>query len=268
MRTFRALVVTGAVLASSLLVAVPNASAAGPSITVTPSTGLVDGQTVTVAGTGFTVPPSLFLLIGECANVASPGYNDCDATKVSTFLLGTNDFVETYKVARFITTVSQGTIDCAVPNACLLGAQEFNLQFFVNQDAFAPIAFAPPPPTNFRILNARLIGHVSPGQPVELRVRAVNDGQTPANWSISQSKDVGLIAVSASCPGGTAQAAGLCVYTPAERGVGQPATAVFTVEAAAGFAGTASATVCATDLDSQGSTPASNTCEVVTTTVG
>ena len=157
MRTFRALVVTGAVLASSLLVAVPNASAAGPSITVTPSTGLVDGQTVTVAGTGFTVPPSLFLLIGECANVASPGYNDCDATKVSTFLLGTNDFVETYKVARFITTVSQGTIDCAVPNVCLLGAQEFNLQLFVNQDAFAPIAFAPPPPTNFRILNARLI---------------------------------------------------------------------------------------------------------------
>ena len=44
--------------------------------------------------------------------------------------------------------------------------------------------------------------------------------------------------------------------------------AVFTLEAAPGFTGTAAATVCAMDLDIAGSAPPSNMCEVVTTTVG
>jgi|HubBroStandDraft_4_1064222.scaffolds.fasta_scaffold105656_1 hypothetical protein len=265
MRTFRALAAVSAVVAGSLVVAVPSASAGGPSITVTPSTGLIDGQTVTVSGTGFTVPIPHLLGIGECANVASPGFNDCDQTKVNLFIPSTEDFVETYTVARFITTVNQGALDCALPTACSLAVEAFTTQTF--QVAVAPIAFTATVP-NFRILNARLIRRVLPGEPVELRVRAVNDGPTPANWSISQSNDVGLTAVSATCPQGSPQAPGLCVFTPAQRGVGQPATAIFTVEAAPGFTGTASATVCATDLDNAGSAPPSNMCEVLTTTVG
>ena len=265
MRTFRAFAAVSAVVAASFLVAVPSASADGPNISVTPSTGLVDGQTVTVAGTGFTVPTPHILGIGECANVVSPGFNDCDQSTVSISAANTEDFVDTYAVSRYITTGNQGELDCAVPNACSLNVQAFNLQ--ASQEVGVPIAFTTTVP-NIRILNARLIRRVSPGEPVELRVRAVNSGPTSVNWSISQSNDVGLTAVRASCPQGSAQAPGLCVYSPARLGVGQPATASFIVEAAPGFVGTASATICATDLDAPaGTAPASNMCEVVTTTV-
>lgn len=52
--------VTGGAVASA-------ATAADPTITVTPATGLTDGQTVEVAGTGFT--PGETVVVGECAVV-------------------------------------------------------------------------------------------------------------------------------------------------------------------------------------------------------
>ena len=53
MRTIRPLLAIGALIAGSILIAVPTAAADGPSISATPATGLVDGQTVTVSGAGF-----------------------------------------------------------------------------------------------------------------------------------------------------------------------------------------------------------------------
>jgi Neocarzinostatin family len=50
-----------------------------PVVTVTPSTGLQDGNTVTVSATGF--PPNLGLYILECTNVAKPTLNDCAFSK-------------------------------------------------------------------------------------------------------------------------------------------------------------------------------------------
>jgi hypothetical protein len=264
MRTFRGLAALGAVIAGSLVVAAPTASADGPSITVTPSTDVVDGQTVTVAGTGFTVGTPTLLLLDECANVASPLVGDCATSGLQVSITDTDDFVGTYTATRLISTANEGSLDCAVANTCIVEAA---VGFVGYQIATAPITFSTVVPT-FRILNARLVHRVSPGEPVELGVRAVNDGQSPANWSISQSNDVGLIPVRAICPGGSARGPGSCLYTPAERGVGQPVTAVFTMKAAPGFVGTASATICATDLDLPGSAPQSNMCEVVTTTVG
>lgn len=58
------------------------ASATGPSITVTPSTGLQGGQSVTVAGTGFMDNEVLYAL--ECINDgASTNETDCDTGTVS-----------------------------------------------------------------------------------------------------------------------------------------------------------------------------------------
>jgi hypothetical protein len=269
MRIVQVFAAVGAVVAGSLLLGVPEAGAAGPSITVTPSTGLIDGQTVTVSGSGWTFGLPDVLGINECANVPSPGNGDCGSGTGAGYGTSTNNFVETYTVSRFITTGNQGTVDCAVPHSCLLTAFAPTNPplIFEFQSALTPIEFTKTLP-NFRILNARLIRRVLPGEPVVLWVRAVNNGPIPANWGISQSSDVGLTALRATCPGGSAQGPGLCVYSPAERGVGQPANAFFTLEAAPGFTGTASATVCATDLDSQGSAPPSNMCDVLTTTVG
>ena len=77
MPVFRVLAAVAAALVGSLLLGVPEAGATGPSITVSPSTGLIDGQTVTVSGTGFTVGAPTLLVLDECANVASPDINDC-----------------------------------------------------------------------------------------------------------------------------------------------------------------------------------------------
>lgn len=264
MRTIRPLLAISALVATSTLIAVPIAAADGPSITVTPSTGLVDGQTVTVSGAGFHFEGPNLVAIGECAVTAqTPTQNDCDLSTVSTYVVSTDDFVETYTVSRHITTSNEGVIDCAVPNSCALGGEDlFPVEF-----AETPILFSAAPPPIFRIINARLVHRVSPGEPVEMVVQAVNNGPLPANWSISQSSDIGLTAIRATCPGGTVRAPGSCVYTPTQRGIGQPATAIFTVEASPGFVGTASATICSTDLDSPGSVAPSNMCEVVTTTV-
>ncbi len=264
MRTIRTLAAFGVVVIGSFLVGVSPASAGGPSISVTPSTGIVDGQTVTVSGTGFTVGTPTILELIECANVVSPVIADCDTATFEASLISVDDFVQTYTATRLISTANQGSLDCAVPGTCVLGAAAGYIGF---QAADAPITFTTHVPT-FHILNARLVRRVGPAEPVELRVRAVNTGPSPVTWSVSQSNDVGLTAVSADCPDGRAQAPGLCVYSPARPAVGQPVTAVFTVEASPGFAGTAYATVCATDLDDPGSGPPSNMCEVVTTFVG
>ena len=264
MRTIRPLLAIGALIAGSILIAVPTAAADGPSISATPATGLVDGQTVTVSGAGFDFGVPNLVAIGECAAIVEPPtQNDCDLSTVSTYVVSTDNFVETYAVRQHITTSNEGAIDCGIPNSCVIGGEDaFPVEF-----AETPILFGTVPPPNFRILNARLVHRVSPGEPVELVVQAVNDGPSPANWSIGQSGDIGLTALRATCPSGSAQALGTCVYTPAQRGIGQPATAVFTVEATPGFVGTASATICATDLDSPGSAAPSNMCEVVTTTI-
>ena len=152
MRTIQALVAIAAIVAGSLVIAVPTASANGPSITVTPSTGLIEGQTVTVSGTGFTVGTPTILFLDECANVASPVLGDCSANDLAISITSIDNFVATYTVARFITTTNEGSLDCAVPNACVLDAVAGYIGY---QQATAPITFGSTLP-NFRILNPRM----------------------------------------------------------------------------------------------------------------
>jgi hypothetical protein len=66
-----------AALATGLAVAVqPGAMAATATVTVTPATGLSDGQQVTVTGTGLT--PGAVYHVGQCAVVAAPSTFGCD----------------------------------------------------------------------------------------------------------------------------------------------------------------------------------------------
>ncbi len=68
-----------AVVAGSLGLAGP-AAAAAPSVTVSPSSGLTDGQNVTVKGSGFT-PNYANMVVVECAASAT-GANGCDTNDV------------------------------------------------------------------------------------------------------------------------------------------------------------------------------------------
>jgi hypothetical protein len=144
-----------ALVVGSLSIAVP-AEALPGSVTVTPSTGLVDGQTVSVSGSGFTPGAS----VGWCLGVvtATPSSNNCGT---STIRLGTADaqggFSGTLQLRRFIFVPSlQRTVDCAnPPDACVIGAAE--VADVAGTGATAQVEFAP------------VVPKVVPGTPDEVR---------------------------------------------------------------------------------------------------
>jgi hypothetical protein len=115
-----------------------------PTVTVSPSTGLVDQQVVQVAGSGFTVGSTVALL--ECP----AGSTEVSACDLSTILIVTADttgaIATPYKAVRVITVGGTG-LDCSAPAACVLSAG--NVDDF-DQRSLVAISFAglaAPPPT-------------------------------------------------------------------------------------------------------------------------
>jgi len=112
-----------------------NAPVLTPSVTVVPSTNLLDGETVTVTGLGFSAYATIS--VSECQSGAT-GPADC---AVATDLLTTADafgsVATTYKVAQDI-QVASTTVDCLVPDACELGVANVN---DFQQGSLVPLAF-------------------------------------------------------------------------------------------------------------------------------
>lgn len=124
------------------------ASAAGPSILLTPSTGLQSGTAVSVSGTGFQDNETLYAL--ECINLgASTNQTDCDT---STVAIATTSATGTFTTS---VTVVTGTISStASPSTCGTSASDLtNCAIVVSTNppsadaAIAPITFALPSPT-------------------------------------------------------------------------------------------------------------------------
>lgn len=115
-----------------------NAAVAAPGITVTPSTGLSDGATVTVVVTGFA--PNTAVLTSECAQIA-PGKVACPAgkpTEITTDATGAAKTPLTV-VSSFqgflLDGTSVGTVDCHTVE-CVVGVSDAN-----DNGAEAPLAF-------------------------------------------------------------------------------------------------------------------------------
>ncbi len=118
MRRFRIIIGVALIGLASVVLATP-AGALGPTIAVSPSTGLADGQTVTVTAGGFTIPTPTFIGIEECSTQAKAPYeNDCDTSTATIFEVTTDNYTQSYDVVRHITTPNEGAIDCALPDAC------------------------------------------------------------------------------------------------------------------------------------------------------
>ncbi len=121
---FRALVVLALVAAGTVAKA-GAASADVAAITVTPSTGLVNGQVVTVAGTGWL--PSSVVGVCEADPVAGGGVDDCadgDFVEVTTDTIGSFSTPITLK-RDFAVAATGGRIDCADPSVqCIIGAAQ------------------------------------------------------------------------------------------------------------------------------------------------
>jgi hypothetical protein len=96
------------------------ASAAGPSITVSPSSGLTNGQNVTVKGSGFTAKYPNMVVV-ECAATAT-GANGCDTNDVKFTKADANGaFTVTLTVrSKF------GSTDCTKVECIVQGHEGFN----------------------------------------------------------------------------------------------------------------------------------------------
>jgi hypothetical protein len=145
-----------------------SASAAGPTITLTPSTGLQSGSAVTVAGSGFQANETLYAL--ECINEgAATAQADCDTNTLSVISA-------TSATGTFSTTVTvvTGTISStATPSTCGTTSTDLaNCAIVVSTNpasadaAIMPITFALPIPTTTTTTPPVKIGprkfHVAP----------------------------------------------------------------------------------------------------------
>ena len=243
------------------------AGAIGPTLTVTPNSGLTDGQVVTVAGSGFTIAPDVIGTVECSLGAVAPYPPMCDGSTLSVFLWngpGSN-YSTPYTVQRHITTADAGAIDCAVPNTCeiLSGGAYPN----TSELASAPINFTAPQ-VDLAIVRARSISRVLPGQPVEVKVRAANEGPAQTAWDVVQTVGPGLTPVSAACHRSRAEAASDCMYSSAYPKVGHAAKSVFTLSVSPGFAGATTDTICARDENANDADPnPGNICKTISLTV-
>jgi hypothetical protein len=103
-----------------------------PSITVSPSTGLVDGQSVTVTGTGYTDPGDP-VWVGQCSNASDPAVCDHElAHQVFVQVDGNGGFTTTITVHETFqgaTDANPGDpipVDCRVAPGCFVSGGQAN----------------------------------------------------------------------------------------------------------------------------------------------
>jgi hypothetical protein len=260
MRTLTQVILLGPLIAlASTAIAVPPAGAVGPMITVTPDTGLTDGQVVTVVASGFTFAVPYYAGIEECT-LGPPSVATCDPSTTTILSVSTDDYTSPYTVHRYIDTTNSGPVDCAVPNSCEIHSGDIAGQ----QDATAPIAFTAPQ-VDLSISRVRSISRVKPGDPVEVRVRSLNEGPASTTWSLTQTVGSGLETTGEKCGGKGIAGPNGCTYSVK---VGHAVNTVLELTALPGFAGPTTDTVCVHDENSNDADPnPSNNCATVTLTV-
>ena len=134
-----------------------------PTIVVTPSTDLLDGDTVRVTGSGF--DPDAPVALAECAVGLSP-LGGCTPSYSGVTVAADGTFATDLVVDR-ITYLPDGTpVDCAQPDACVVSAVDFR---FGEEAATAPVRFdpsvAPPPPPSITVTPSQ---DLADGQLVEV----------------------------------------------------------------------------------------------------
>ena len=138
-RALRALAAVALVAGGT--VAGATAAVAATSITVTPSTGLVDGETVTVTGSGWAPGDTVYYC--EAVLVDPPSSNDCGTVIKNVTADGAGNFSVPVVIERIITPFGRPPVDCAAPvQTCVFGAARLDLSGLVRVN----LDFAPAPP--------------------------------------------------------------------------------------------------------------------------
>lgn len=104
--------------APALLVAGLTACHPGPAVSVTPNTGLVDGQQVVVSGGGYSANATVGVV--QCPTGAD-SLDDCDSETAHTLSTdGNGHFTTTMSVLRTITDGHEQQTDCSVADSCVV----------------------------------------------------------------------------------------------------------------------------------------------------
>lgn len=103
------------VAAAALALALPTAAFAAGSVSVSPSSGLKDGQSVNVTGSGF--PASTTIYVVECANLT--GQAGCDITRLGQ---AQSDAGGKISAAFTVHTGTIGNGTCDATHACYISA--------------------------------------------------------------------------------------------------------------------------------------------------
>jgi neocarzinostatin family protein/carboxypeptidase family protein len=147
-RTLVRLVVALVLMCGATVVGTNAGAQTTRTLTVTPDSGLSDGDAVTLHGTGFTPSESVFYCEGVVDSSPDPG--DCGTSAESIFADSSGEFTTSFNVQRFITPSSRAPVDCAQPDAaCGIGAADF----FSSGGAIVltPITFIAQPPVELEI---------------------------------------------------------------------------------------------------------------------
>src|SRR5690606_23989387 len=150
-RLLSVLTVVAGLLAATAVTALPSSAAepnvaAAPTATVTPSTGLVQGDTVTVAGTGF--PGTTMLGIIQC--IPGDGVEFCGMSTLTYASTNPAGAFSTTFVPRRILRVAGVDHDCSVAGACRIGigtVPDGSGGTATVDIQFDPTVPPPPPPT-------------------------------------------------------------------------------------------------------------------------
>ena len=133
---------TGTTLAYQPITFAAPSTATAPSLTVTPATGLTNGQKVTITGSGFTPGDSLYAT--EClTTVTSPA--DCNVSTATPITVNTDGTLPSTTFTVVTGTVGGAT--CGTSAADAAGCVIMVANSSEGDRAAAPIAFAVPTPT-------------------------------------------------------------------------------------------------------------------------
>ncbi len=117
-----------------------------PTITVTPATGLVDGDTVTVAAQGFT--PDSQVAVLQCDQTVSPAGAGCNTSAYKMVQTDGTGAISTDMVVDRLLYLQAGTVDCAVTTCRMVVAElPYGYPNTSADLAFDPSVPPPPPPT-------------------------------------------------------------------------------------------------------------------------
>ncbi len=110
----------------------------GPPVTVTPSTGLSNGDTVDVSGSGFTAGATIGMAV---CTAATTSINNCDISHPNLQTADANGGFQTTFVVNDQFTTSSGPVDCAAaPGTCVLGVA--NIGDYI-EFSLTPLSFGP-----------------------------------------------------------------------------------------------------------------------------